>query len=153
MIITFFGHSNYIYNVDDEITLMELFENIIQNKKVNFYFGGYGNFDNFALKCAKKYKEKHNNCQLIFITPYINSWLDNRKDYINKNFDGIIYPEIETVPLKFAISKRNEWMIDKADYLFAYVNCHFGGAYKALLYANRNKKPYTNLYSDNYELY
>ena len=58
MIITFFGHSNHSYNKDDEILLLELFEKIIQNNQVDFYFGGYGNFDNFALTCAKKYKEK-----------------------------------------------------------------------------------------------
>ena len=153
MIITFFGHSDYTYNINDEITLIRLFEKIIQNKQVDFYFGGYGRFDDFALNCAIKYKEKHCNCKLIFITPYINDWLNQRRDYLNKKYDSIIYPELETVPPKFAILKRNEWMVNKADYVFAYVNCHFGGAYKALVYAHRRKKPYTNLYDGFYEIY
>ena len=44
-------------------------------------------------------------------------------------------------------------MINHSDHLIAYVRTHFGGAYNALLYADKHNKPYTNLYSDNYELY
>ena len=67
--------------------------------------------------------------------------------------DDILYPELEQTPLKFAISKRNEWMVKQADYVFAYVNTHYGGAYNALLYTAKHNKPYMNLYSGNYELY
>ena len=42
---------------------------------------------------------------------------------------------------------------NQVDYLFSYVKTHYGGAYKTLLYAHKHKKPYTNLYNGNYELY
>ena len=80
-------------------------------------------------------------------------WLDERKDYLEKEYDEIVYPEIENTIPKFAISKRNEWMINQADYVFAYVQTHYVGAYKTLLYAHKHHKPYTNLYKGNYELY
>lgn len=152
MIITFCGHSDYTSKLQDEKDLFNLIEKVSQGNKVDFYLGGYGNFDKFALKCAKKYKEKYQNTKIIFITPYVDNWLNSRKDIIYKNYDEIIYPEIENVPKKFAILKRNEWMIKKADYLFAYVNLHFGGAYKTLFYAHTNKKPYTNLYKGNFNI-
>ncbi len=44
-------------------------------------------------------------------------------------------------------------MIDQADYVFSYVSTHFGGAYRTLLYALKRKKPFTNLYQGDYELY
>lgn len=44
-------------------------------------------------------------------------------------------------------------MIKQADYVFAYVNTHYGGAYNALLFAAKHNKPYMNLYSGDYELY
>lgn len=74
------------------------------------------------------------------------------REYLEKEYDEILYPELAP-PLRYAISKRNEWMINHSDHLIAYVRTHFGGAYNALLYADKHNKPYTNLYSDNYELY
>ena len=153
MIITFCGHSNYSSTLEDKEQLLKLFEIVACNKQVNFYLGGYGGFDSFALECAKKYKQCHKGTKLIFITPYLDKWLKNRKDILEKNYDEIIYPSLELVPQKFAIIKRNEWMIDKADYLFAYVKTHYGGAYKTLLYAHKHKKSYINLYRGEYELY
>ena len=54
-----------------------------------------------------------------------------------KRFDDNLYSEIEKVPPKFAIIKRNEWMIDKSDFLIAYVEHNWGGAYRTLECAKR----------------
>lgn len=153
MIVTFCGHSNYTKTLDDETLLLNLLEKVIKNKNVDFFLGGYGNFDSFAFECAKKYKETHLNAKLIFVTPYLDERLNKEKDFLANIYDGIIYPELECIPKKIAILKRNEWMIKQADYVFAYVNTHYGGAYKTLLYAKKQGKPYTNLYHGNYELY
>ena len=153
MIVAFCGHSTYISNENDEKRLLNNLEAVIRGNQVDFYLGGYGAFDAFALKCASKYKERHGNAKIIFVTPYLNKWLNKRKDVIEEYYDEIIYPEIEHVPLKFAIIKRNEWIIDRADYVFAYVRSHYGGAYKTLLYTHKRKKPFLNLYQGNYELY
>ena len=153
MIITFCGHSNYSSSLEDEERLLKLLEIVYCGDQVDFYLGEYGSFDRFALKCATKYKQYHKGTKLVFITPYLDKRLNGRKDIFEKNYDEIVYPEIEHVPQKFAIIKRNEWMIDQADYLFAYVRTHYGGAYRTLLYAHKHKKPYTNLYQGEYELY
>ena len=118
MIITFCGHSNYSSSLEDEKLLLKLIETVACGKQVNFYIGGYGSFDSFALKCVRKYKQYHKDSKLVFVTPYIDNWLNVRREVFEKNYDEIIYPEIENVPKKFAIIKRNEWMIDKADYVF-----------------------------------
>ncbi len=152
MIITFCGHSNYIGNSRDEECLLNYFEKVIKENEVDFYFGGYGGFDRFALSCAKKYKKTHKNANLIFIAPYLGNWLNSRKEFLESSYDMIIYPDIENVPKKFAIIKRNQWMVNHADYLFAYVRTHYGGAYKTLLYAHKHKKRYTNLYIGDYQL-
>ena len=153
MIITFCGHSSYSENTKDEEKILKLLEEISNGEDITFYLGGYGNFDSFCRNCAEKYKKLHPNSKLIFITPYLGKWLDERKDYLEKAYDVIVYPEIENTPPKFAISKRNEWMVNQADYVIAYVSLHFGGAYNTLLYAHKHNKPYTNIYEGNYELY
>ena len=55
MIISFFGHSKYISNKEDETIVLKLIEQEAAGKPVEFYLGGYGNFDEFAKKCAKKW--------------------------------------------------------------------------------------------------
>lgn len=151
MIITFCGHSSFHEENDDEQNLLKLIEDVAKDEQVDFYLGGYGNFDLFARKCAKKYQEVHKNAKLIFVTPYLDkaySKLEYAKDY----YDESIYPALENVPKRFAISKRNEWMVSQADHIFAYVCLHFGGAYKTLLYAQKHKKSFTNLYKGEYDL-
>lgn len=153
MIVTFCGHRDYIGNFADEQLLLELFEKTINGAGVQFYIGGYGNFDKFALKCAHLYKNIHSNATIVFVTPYLDKWLNDRKSIIEYNYDTTIYPPIENAPQNLAVLKRNEWMISQSDYVFAYVKAHYGGAYKALLYAHKQNKPYTNLYKGNYQLY
>ena len=110
MNISFFGHSSYSYCEEDEIRLLELIETVSKGSQIDFYLGGYGNFDSFAKRCAKRYQQKHTNAKVIFVTPYLSKWLDDRKDYIEKEYDEILYPELEHTPPKYAISKRNEWI-------------------------------------------
>jgi len=153
MVITFCGHADYLSNLEDEKTLLNLLEEVINGEPVDFYLGGYGGFDAFALNCAKRYKERHNNSKLIFITPYLDKRLEGRKNILFNIYDDIIYPELEYIPRKLAIIKRNEWMITKADYVFCYVRTHYGGAYKAMLYADKLKKKYINIYKGDYSLY
>lgn len=59
---------------------------------------------------------------------------------MKRRFDDIIYPPIENVPYKYAIIRRNEWMIDVADFVIAYVKYSWGGAARSLEYAKRKKK-------------
>lgn len=63
----------------------------------------------------------------------------------SKLYDSIIYPPIENTPPKFAIIKRNEWMVNKSDLIIAYVNRSYGGAYKSFAYAEKKKKTIINL--------
>ena len=152
MIITFCGHSDYIGNAEDEERLLALLESVVKGKPVDFYLGGYGNFDEFALGCTKKYKRLHPNARLVLIIPYLYPLSKERQDTLSKSYDEILYPALESVPQKFAVIKRNEFMVNKADYIFAYVRTYYGGAYRMLLYAHKHKKPYTNIYRGRYEL-
>lgn len=153
MIISFFGHSSYVYTIEDENRLLKMIEEVANGQSVDFHLGGYGDFDVLAKHCANQYKQKHIGSKLVFVTPYINEWLDSRKEYIRENYDETIYPELENVPLRYAISKRNEWIIRQSDYIFMFVKTHFGGAYKALIYAEKHKKKYANVFNGDFELY
>ena len=145
MVVTFFGHADF----QGEAKFKNKIENILEEfsfQQIDFYLGGYGNFDSFALRVCQEYKRKYPSTKLIYITPYLGSFLDKRKDYLEKIYDEILYPPIENVLLKFSISKRNRWIVEKADLLIVYVERNYGGAYKACKYAWKNKKKVVNLY-------
>ena len=145
MIITFFGHSNCLFNDDIKEQLKNiLVGEIIKNPTCKFYLGGYGDFDGLCLRTLRELKHDFPTIEILFITPYLDknySKLELAKYY----YDDVIFPPIESVPRKFAILKRNEWMVEQADLVIAYVKYSWGGAAKALEYAKRKKKRIINI--------
>ena len=51
---------------------------------------------------------------------------------------------LEKVPRRYAIVKRNEWMVDHSDTVVSYVTHGWGGAAKTLAYAKRRHKTILN---------
>ena len=146
MVITFCGHSQFSRTKELERRVLEFLEDKIGNEVADIYMGEHGDFDRFAYDCCKKYKQTHNNVSLIFITPYITEeYQKNHLIHQSKRFDSIIYPQIEAVPPKFAIISRNRYMVDMSDYVIAYVNHSWGGAYQTYKYAKKKNKSIFNL--------
>ena len=145
MIITFCGHSNFSFNdaTKDELKNL-LIENIRKNPTCKFYLGGYGNFDGLCLRTLKELKNDFPEIELIFITPYLDTNY-SKLEFAKYHYDDVIFPPLENVPRKFAILKRNEWMVDEADLVIAYVMYSWDGAAKTLKYAKRKKKTIINL--------
>ena len=145
MTITFCGHSNFSFDNTVKEKLKELLlQEIRKNPACKFYLGGYGDFDSLCLNILKEIKIQFPNIELLFITPYLDdnySKLETAKLY----YDAIIYPPLENVPRQFCISKRNEWMVNEADFLIAFVKYSWGGAAKTLEYAKRKKVEFFNL--------
>ena len=145
MIIIFCGHSNCLFSDEEKEKLKQLLiKEIRKNPTCKFYLGGYGDFDSLCLRTLRELKTDFPDIELLFITPYLDknySKLELAKYY----YDDIIFPPIENVPRKFAILKRNEWMVDSADLVIAYVKYSWGGAAKTLEYAKRKKKLIINV--------
>lgn len=145
MIITFLGHRSLVNGT----TLFEnvksiISENINSHEKISFYCGGYGDFDHLCFRACRDVQKNNPNCEIVFVTPYIiSSKLPQNTDVTL--YDSILYPPLEKVPPKIAILRRNEWMIDQADLIIAYVTYSHGGAYTGMKYAKRNRKRVINL--------
>lgn len=139
MTVTFCGHSEIYYSEDTEQKLYNIVEVLIKNGANEFLLGGYGNFDRLAAKVVKELKEKHPYINSVFVIPYLD------RKYNLELYDGSVYPPLEDVPLRFAISKRNEWMIQNSEVLVAYVKYSWGGAAKTLAYAQKKKKQIINI--------
>lgn len=149
MIITFIGHSNLCLTPQLKSHLRAVIESHLNGSRVNgspvtFYCGGYGDFDTACATVIKELKMYYPQIESVYITPYIDSsrLADAKQSGL---YDRILYPGLESVPYRYAILKRNEFMIDHADLIIAYVEHHHGGAYKAWQYAIKKQKAVMNL--------
>ncbi|MBR3934040.1 MAG: DUF1273 family protein [Clostridia bacterium] len=135
MTVTFCGHSK-VYSESKEVTekLTKIVEELINEGADEFLLGGYGHFDHISARVVKNLKEKYPHITSRLVIPYLN------RQYDMKLYDDSVYPPIETTPLRFAISKRNEYMVMWSDVVVSYVYCRFGGAYNTLQFAKRKKK-------------
>ena len=145
MIITFCGHSDYRRRVEDEERIFAFLEELAGNEPLELYLGGYGGFDSFALKCGEVYQKLHPNVKLVWVTPYLDPKHRKNPDIEIQRYDEIVYPGLEQIPPRFAISHRNRWMVEQADAVIAFVSHEWGGAYKMLFYAKRKGRRILNL--------
>ena len=75
------------------------------------------------------------------------SYQKNHLSYIKESYDEILYPPLEGVPYRFAISARNKWLVENSDLIVFFVRRRFGGAYTAYLHAKKKGKQIINLCS------
>ena len=134
MIVTFCGHREVQESEKVRKWLYETVEGLILEGADCFYLGGYGQFDSMAAGVVRGLKMKYQQIRCILVLPYLD------KKYDASGYDESLYPPLENVPKRYAISKRNEYMVDHADVIVAYVVYSFGGARQTLEYAKRKQK-------------
>lgn len=141
MTVTFCGHRNISQAESQRLTslLYTELEKLIKDGADTFLLGGYGDFDLLCAQTVKRLKEKYPDIISTLVIPYID------RDYNKDLYDDSEYPPLEKVPKKFAILKRNEYMVQKSDVVITYVVFSWGGAYETLQYAKRKKKFIVNL--------
>ena len=134
MKITFCGHKEVLDSKCVEAWLRKVCSELIYHGAKEFMLGGYGRFDFLCAEVLRDLKKQHPHIRLILVLPYLNSSM------LTDGYDETVYPPLESVPKRFAISRRNEWMVCESDVVVAYVIRGFGGAAKTLEYARRKKK-------------
>jgi len=134
---TFFGHRDVPR--EKESILKSTLIDLIENKNVDtFYVGSNGNFDNMVSSILS---------ELSFTYPIkyyiVLAYLPKKE---TENTEHTILPDgFETVPLRFAISYRNKWMIEQSDYVVTYVNHSWGGAAQFKELAEKKGKSLINI--------
>lgn len=134
MIVMFCGHRNLFGRREILAELETTLRNLISAGADTFLHGGYGDFDSLAAWSVHRLKKEFPQIRSILVLPY-----PDRK-YDTDLYDESIYPPLEKVPRRFAISHRNEWMVNHSDVVVSYVRYGWGGAAATLEYARRKKK-------------
>ena len=134
---TFFGHRD-AYGLDREKLLATIEEQIRQGTDV-FYVGNQGQFDATVYSCLKQLRFKYPHIHIAVVLAYLP--VESRA---GEDLTDAMYPEIEGHP-KFAVERRNRWMLDHAQQCICYVEHTWGGAYKFAKLAKKRGLSLINL--------
>ena len=134
MTVTFCGHSKL--NRPDGISkwLDIILPSLIEGGATTFYLGGYGAFDGLAAAAVRKQKESYPHIELVLVLAYLDREIDASR------YDSTTYPPLEKVPRRYAILRRNEWMVSVSDVVISGVLHSWGGAARTLEFAQRKNK-------------
>ncbi len=125
MTCCFFGHREVTHNIREKLTA--IIEKLVTEKDVkDFYVGHQGQFDNMAYSVLKELKEVYPQIRYTVVLAYMPD------SYIKEVYgEDTLFPDgMESVPKRFAISKRNDWIIQHSDFAICYVHKITGGAAK-----------------------
>ena len=139
MVCTFFGHRDAPSEIRDKLqaVLVDLIEN---HGADTFYVGNNGSFDAMARNVLIELKPIYPHIELFVVLAYLPTKKGYEADY------ETIYPEgLEDTPPKFAISKRNEWLVENSDTVITYVERSWGGASQFKKLAEKRGKTVINL--------
>ena len=151
MMISFVGHA-FVANRREvkEKVKKQLRRVLSRSERITCYLGGRGDFDELCAEACRDLKREFGGIETVYVTPDIRLGAQLRiKDMERMGlYDASVYPPIEKTPPRFAIIKRNEWMMESADLIIAYVSHEYGGAFRALRFAKRRKKEIVNLFEE-----
>lgn len=141
-ICAFFGHRDCPHSIKSK--LRDTLINLIEDHAVDmFYVGNQGAFDAMAHIVLQELSTKYphiNYAVVLYRLPPSPTSL-----YPTDCIDTMLPEGIESVPPRFAIAWRNNWMLRQADFVVTYITHTWGGAAKFANKAVHQRKTVINL--------
>ena len=118
-VCTFFGHRDCPDCLRPR--LREAVKELIRDAGVDtFYVGNQGRFDAMALGVLRELGRVYPHIRYGVVLAYLPQ---------GETVPEAMFPEgLERVPPRYAISRRNDWMLNRADFVVTYVTHTWGGA-------------------------
>ncbi len=137
---TFFGHRDCPSHVFP-LLRAAVEQAILQDGVDTFYVGREGRFDEMAAKILLEMAGKYPHVRFFVVLAYLpRAPLAGELQKRTILADGV-----EEAPRRFAVLRRNDWMLEHADAVIAYVTRSFGGAAGFLQKACKKGKHIVNL--------
>ena len=137
---TFFGHRECPDSI--KIKLREILIDLISNHDVDmFYVGHQGRFDAIVRNVLQESKKEYPQINYSVVLAY----MPGKQTEHNDNSDTMLPEGIESVHPRYAISWRNNWMIQQSNYVVTYITHAWGGAAQYAENATRSGKVVINL--------
>ncbi len=123
---TFFGHRQVHDTAQLSSKLFDTILELIEERGVNLFFvGDSGSFDYLVLKVLRGLKKLYPQIEYYVVLSYLRP----KSEYCLYTEEETIFPDVMTTAHpRFAIVKRNKWMLDSSDIVITYVNSVIGGA-------------------------
>ena len=137
VVCCFFGHHDTPETVKTDLN--ECVTRLIENNEADsFLVGTHGKFDSMVLSVLRSAKKTYPHIAYSVVLAYMPS---TKEEYELYDPTETVYPEgLETVPRRFAISWRNDWMLKQSEYVVAYIKYSWGGAARYVEMAEKQKK-------------
>ncbi len=138
MTCTFLGHHDAPSSLYD--TLKKEIERLIFEGVVNFTVGNNGSFDLMVQRILCEISKENSKIKISIVLSRINELA------ISGFQESTVFPEgLELAIPKFAICKRNEWLLGNAQILISYVRHTTSNSYKWLKKAKNQGLKIINL--------
>ena len=135
---TFFGHRDCPDSIRPK--LRSVLINLIENQQADtFYVGRQGSFDALVYATLRELAAEYPHIRYAAVLERLSG--KNTDDFTETLFPGAM----ENVPPRFAIVRRNNWMLQQADFVVVYVTHTWGGAAKFAKKAEKQGKTVINL--------
>ena len=135
---TFFGHRDCPDSIRPK--LRSVLIDLIENQQADtFYVGRQGSFDALVYATLRELAAEYPHIRYTAV-------LERLPGKSTNDFTETLFPEaMENVPPRFAIDRRNNWMLQQADFVVVYVTHTWGGAAKFAGKAEKQGKIVINL--------
>ena len=135
MTVTFIGHADAPDAIREN--LKGVVTNLIENEAADtFYIGTHGNFDIMSYSVIKELTAIYPHVKVFSVLAY----MPTSNSSLSDTSDTVLPEEVAVASPRFAIIKRNRWMIEKSDTVVAYVKRNIGGAAKCRDFSVKKKK-------------
>lgn len=122
-VCTFFGHRDCPSGIDKK--LREALTDLIVHRGVTmFYVGNQGQFDAAVRRVLRDLKQEYSQMDYAVVLAY----MPGKRNEYEDHSDTMLPEGIELVHPHFAISWRNDWMLQQADFVVTYITHGWGGA-------------------------
>jgi len=137
---TFFGHRDCPETIKKR--LREVLVDLITNNDVDmFYVGNQGQFDAYVHSELKRLKQEYPQINYAVVLAY----MPGRKNEYDDYTDTMLPEGIESVHPHYAISWRNNWLLQQAAFVVTYITHSWGGAAQYTERAERHGKTVINI--------
>lgn len=120
---TFFGHKDMPSKY--EMPLKMTIERLVKDERVlHFMVGNQGSFDAMVVRVLNELKKGIPDIAFDVVLAYMPG------SGSNETYDTVFPEGLENVPRRFAVYKRNLWMIEQSEIVVVCVTRPFGGAAK-----------------------
>lgn len=124
----FFGHKDADSSISPRLR-EAIIKLILEQGITNFLVGNNGKFDYIVYKALKDIKQEYPYITYSVVLAYLPGEKTEYENYYAEE-ETLLPDGIEVGPARFAIDRRNKWMIEQADYVITYVTHSWGGAAK-----------------------